>query len=524
MNKKIPTIFFAFLFSIILLSLASASLTVSSKPSSLEVYQESNVESSFTLYNDGTYNITDITINSGTLPSGINMTYNTSNIPLLMPGQSYKINFTVTANSNADPGIEKLTINANGSNSTSFTFDLEVKQNYCENGEEGSKLRVEINEPDNGDDFYAGDNITVEVNVENRDNDEIDFVIEAQLYDISTGKEIDAADLDATLDEDEDDYFELYLKVPSDMDKDDDYAIRVKVYEYRNEDEQCKEDSKDVDLKKRSHDLTIDKVILNSPEACNGPMDLTVKVSNTGSNDEDDTTVTISNDDLGINLEKTADVNEENTESFYFSTTLPVVAPGEYELLIEVNSEDASDYYRLKLDLQTNCKAQVKDVQIFVIPQTGYIDQEVIFKATITNNGDVATTYNIAAQNYQFWANLTSISPTQVTLNPGESQDITIILKPLASAASINTFQVKASYGTELKTQDATLTIQTPGNDGITGSAIGDFFRNLGKNIWILIINVVLLLIIIGLIILLAVRPKKKQVEQPKEARLRKRK
>ncbi len=522
MNKTFSTIFFAVLLSILVLATVRADLTMSLSDSTLTVFQDDNITVS--LYITSTENTT-VNLSIVGLPTGITTTL--PNQVILNASEQKTVEFTIKANNNADLGEYTSTINADnltGSESTSVTFDLTVKQNYCSEGLKGSKLRLTVDNPDNNDDFYVGENISIDVNVKNLYSHDIDFVIEAQLYDLTTGDEIDSADLDDSLNDGDNDDYSLYIKVPYDLDTGDDYVINVKTYEDGNEEEQCKQDSVPITLKKRSHSVIIDKVTFSNSLSCSMPLDLSVKVANAGKNDESNVEVRISSTSLNLSADLTKDIDKNDQETYTFSEVLPIVAPGKYTLKIEVIGEDSTDYQSIELNLQANCRTQKQDASLVILQQnTASINQDVIFKTTITNTGDKTTTYNINVLDYQSWATLSGISPTQVTLNAGESRDVIITLRPNQNASSSNYFKVQASFNNQLKTQEAVLTISSQ-NTPTTGSGTFENLRTAIKNnAWLFIINVILVVLIIGLIILVATKPRKPVVkkEEPKEARLK---
>lgn len=504
MNKKIPTIFFAFLFSIILIGFASASLTLGGNSGNLEVYQDDSVSGYFTV--TSTENITVTLTNN--LPTDLDIDFETGTTVTLTENVPKRIDFTITADKDANDGTKNVIItitNSSGpSPSINYLFSLDVNQ------------ALFTSDIDVDDDFDVGDTISIDVDMEA--NEDIEFTITAEI----DGENIDT-DIDESLDDGDSETYTLELEIPYKLDEGSyDLIVTIDAEEQDGNGEQTREETFSIDINKEKNKLTFDKIEIASVNpSCGGSLDIRVKVANSGTNDQDATVVSIYNSELGIDMEKTLDINDGETETFLFSTTIPSVSPGSYTIQITAESDDTSVSGSLKLDLKTNCKAPIHDAQIFVIPQTSKVGQETTFTATITNTGDSQETYNVALQNYQTWATLTSITPTQVTLQPGKSQDVTIILKPLSTAATQNTFQVKVSFNDQVKTQDAVLSISSSSGKPITGNTTG-FFQELGKNIWLTIIVIVLILIIICLIILLAL-PKKTSVE-PTEARLRRRK
>jgi len=518
MNKTFSTIFCAVLFSLLVIATAQASLTITGNPSSLSVYQDNSEDSYFIL--NSTIDTT-VTLSASGLPSDTTLSFSSTSVHL-NANESQRVNFTVNAGNDADLGKKTVTINATSlSGNASFAFILTVKRNFCEYGELGNDIKIDVDEPGTNDDFYAGDTISVELNVDT--NDEINFDISVELYDVTTGEVIEEASLEDIDLDDEDNDYALEIKVPYDVDTGDDYVIDVKTEgENSDDDEQCQQESIPVELKKRNHALVIDKVTYSSTLSCSMPLDLSIKVANAGKHDESDVEVSISSTALNISSTLTKDIDENDKETFIFTDVLPTVAPGKYTLEIEARGDDASDYQSIELNLQANCRVQKQDASMVILQQnTASVNQDVIFKTTITNTGDKATTYNINVLNYQSWATLSGVSPAQVTLNAGESKDVIITLRPTQNASSSNSFKVQASFGNQTKTQDAVLTISSQNqNPPITGGSIGTAIKN---NLWLFIINVILVIIIIGLIILIAAKPRKKAVvrEEPKEARLK---
>jgi uncharacterized membrane protein len=520
MNKILLTTFLA-IFFVLALTTVKADLQITGKTTSLEVFQNSNEQGYFNIKNNGTDNLTNIIFSNSALPSGATLSFSINNINLSV-NETKRVDFTVSAESDAETGTDTITISANSNSmSTSFTFDLTIEQSYCEEGPQGSDVEIrEVSEPDKNDDFYAGENISVSLTV--RTHDDIDIVIDAELFDTTTQETIDDAEVTDTLDDDTQDY-DLDLKVSSDVDTSDEYVVRIKAYEDGNEDEQCKEKIIPVTIKKRSHELVIEKISIENP-GCGDSLGLSVKVENAGKNDEDDTIVSVFNTALGLDLEQTKDINEGDSETFYFNDLLPIVSPGKYELEISASSDSADDYETITINLQDNCRVQKKDVSISVKPTSYYVNQENTATITLTNTGTSAETYNLDVSNLN-WASLIGIQTTPITLNQGESQDIYITFQPNANASSINTFRVTVSFEGQTKTQDVQVQLQT--SKPSTGSqSLSEQIKNaLQKDAWLFILNIILIIIIVVLIIIVATRRPRQSRQviatEPREARLK---
>ncbi len=519
MNKTLLTTF-AVLFSlVIVLSLASADLEILNNPSSLTVYQGSSSSSSFIIINTGTDPINNIIISATNLPTGVTPSFTPNSISSLAPGANVTISFTLTATSEADLGEETSTINIlyNISFTKSFNLNVNVKQRFCELGSKGNHVNLNLDNPDSGDDFYPGEEISVEFSVET--NDDIDFTVEAELYDLTTQEVIADDSLDDNLDDDKQDYT-LTIKVPADIDEGDDYIVRIKAYEDGEEDTQCDEKSVSVDIKRRSHELVIDKLIY-SGLACGQSYNIGVKIENTGKKDENDVTVKIYSASLNISDEQTKDIDKGKSSTYTFTGTMPIVSPGTYSLRVDVTSDsgdaDTSDLYTL--NLQTNCRTLKTDASISTVPSQSYFDQENTIILTLTNTGDVSTTYTLDASSIA-WASIISIQPNSINLGSGESGKVYITFMPNTNAATINFLPLTIKADGFSKSQTLQIQLQQKSTQGGTSNSFTETIKN---NSWLFIFNVILLIIIIVLIILVATRASRRphRAEEPKEARLK---
>lgn len=532
MKKNILTfVFLTAIFSVLVLTFAFADLTVTERSGDLTIFREENVSGYFILNNTGTADITNINFTTSALPSGVTIiNFDPATIPTLAPNTPTRVNFTLRASSGADLGEETVTITAsNITLSRSFSFDLNVKQNYCENGNRGDKLRIDVSEPDNGDDFYPGETITVSLNVENRDNDAVDFVIETELFDLTDGESIEDASLDDGLDEDEDNDYDLEIKAPYSIDPSHDYVINVKVYEDGSEEDECRQDSISIELKKRTHDIVVDKKSFSSILSCGAPLGLTLKVANAGKEDEEDVKVIVSNTALNLNSQLTKDIDEGDYENYYFNDILPIVAPGNYTLDIKIDYEYDTVYDTVSIQLGPGCVSQRKDVSLSILQQgTAAVGQDAIIKATVTNTGTARTRYTISVSDYTNWGSLVRIEPTSLDLDAGQSSDVFITFRPNENASSINSFKIKAAFDTSSKSQDASLTLASK-QTTIPSSFFEQLSFELKRNPGLFILNIVLVIIVIVLIVI-AARPRRHVVKEektetePKEARLRRRK
>jgi hypothetical protein len=505
---------------------AQASLSISGNPTSYSLEKGQSVSGFFVLTNnDNVNNVTGISITQSSLPYGATIIFTPQLISYLQNGSSTTINFVLSVNSSTAYGSKTITVYANGvSNgtnvSTSFNFDLDIARQYCENGDKGTRVKLIVDNPESGDDFYVGRNLTVDLNADNRYDDSLDIVVEVELFDQTTEETIDDNSIDDSLDEDEDKDYSLDLDIPSDLDTSDDYVINVKVYEDGEEGTQCRQKTIPIDVKRKTHDLVISRILLSNEDVgCGESLGLTVKIENAGSKDENDVEVTISSSALNFSATKTRDIDSEDTGSFVFSDTLPIVKPGVYAFYIDVSSNSVEETDAFSLNLQRNCVVQKPDAAITVSQQgTGEVGQNGLSKITVINTGTTSTTYNISISDYQSWAELVTLAPQTVTLSPGEKADIYLTLRPNSNAGSVNTFYVQVVFGENVKTGMGNMQVNKGAS---TGTFFSDLWDAIVKNLALAIINSILVIAVIVLLIVALTRRSRNTRNEPTEMRLK---
>jgi hypothetical protein len=278
------------------------------------------------------------------------------------PGETKTITITSSYASNIDldtyGGI--VTVKSGSTTLDTFKLDLKVHPEICEDGivKDGNKaakstsnLDMNIKEPDSGDDFKPGDEIKIEVKVGNEDDDNMDVVVEAILYNLDEDEEVatEESSSDEIKDGDEE-TFEFDLKVPKNYDGDDSdtYLMFIKVSEDGDEDQNCNFDSKNMDFKRNKDDVVVRSTSLSPNPAKPGDIiELVVDIENAGSRDQEDSYVKITNNELGINLKSTVfDLDKagdsDDDISRRFSLNIPVDAI-EKDYLIDIGVFDDRD-------------------------------------------------------------------------------------------------------------------------------------------------------------------------------------
>lgn len=216
--------------------------------------------------------------------------------------------------------------------------DLET----CVAGEQGN-LIVKIEKPDDKDGFGPGEEMKIEVNVKNNADEEKKIVVEAYLYNIDENEEIEDTESDyQEIKKGRSEDFELAMKVPDDFEEDDDYILFVKAYEKGDEETECSYNVIDIGLEREKHKLIISEAATESSENYRGGLiDLTVKINNIGSEEEEGVYINVKQESLGIDEKSDffdiEEYGEDDSHQERFSLKVPTSAqPGKYDFLVEV--------------------------------------------------------------------------------------------------------------------------------------------------------------------------------------------
>ena len=145
-------------------------------------------------------------------------------------------------------GVNKI-ISCSVLNNCNFVEDFKSNMTYinvteftiCEFGQASPDLirTLDIIEPDENEEFEAGDEIDIEAKASNNFGDDAEFSVRASLVDIEAWEEVEVSDEETKdIDNSEDETFELNLTIPDDL-EDGNYKLYVKAYKEDDEDELC---------------------------------------------------------------------------------------------------------------------------------------------------------------------------------------------------------------------------------------------------------------------------------------------
>jgi len=502
--------------------------------------QPINVQISIpTTITDGTHPLT-ISSPSQLVYSNLAPNQNTGDILLSYSGDTsaYKIG-TFTSN---------IVVNAQNASNTADSYNqtipLKFLNTFCKYGENGTDLSITSVKINNniGDDneWKPFDEIKITMKVENVGDEKVTGV-ESELGIIdSSGKNIinnmdnlnDKKISLSSITDGKEKTAEYTFTVPSDFDEDTYYVV-VKAYKSGKEAELCTSLS---DLESSYYETVtgtresdtekqvIVSKIVTSPEStaqCGDKVQVSADVSNIGDEDyEDQFKVTMINKELGINQEQIVreDLDQGDSYNVNFDFDVPAnVAEKVYILEFKTYydyDEDDNTYaevsdrkFTKSITISGNCKTQTSTSTKPVI--TAELDSEtpeaiagkqVIINSNIKNPGDTSTNYRISVYGNSAWSSLVSIEPESMTVAPGSSQNMRIVLNVDAEAQGEQELTIKATYGNnnELSSeQKVVLTVNQP------EVQFGSFMTHLKNNWFIYAIVIVNLVLIIAIIIVI---------------------
>jgi len=525
------------------------SLGVNAQPS-LEVTSSlspltSSQTSTFTITNNGNTAVSGINVNVDALTYGgktITVTASPSTISSLGPGSSQ----TVELSANIPTSEESLldgattTVRVTATGITEITRQLSVQSSYCEAGDIGDLEIDRIKFTNNGNpfaindfgdknDWFLTDEIEVEVRVKNNNADEKirDVTVAWGLYDISTGEfimddEENSFNLDASGKSNDDKTITFTFTLdPNDFDSDfseGDFEFFVKAYsDDLGEDNQCNSIvNSEVNIRKDNDFVVLNNIVLLSDSIpCNGLLEGEFDVWNIGDSDEDDVSVRIFNNELGIDDEIAIGSLDalEDKSSVRFSYPIPQNAAeksyvlnfevlDEYGDIFQNDDDDEAEFVSKSFQVSGSCQAQQGNVLINALldseTPSAVPGQQVIVEATLRNLGNTEATYTVSVEGNTGWSNLISVSPNVVTLAAGESKVVNIVLKINDDATGDNEFTINANNNGQITSQKVVLSISSSSGQPTN---LGPFAQNIKDNWFIYLIILVNLILIIAIIL-----------------------
>jgi hypothetical protein len=512
-------------------------ITITSAPA-LEITSKTDLtktqNGTINITNTGNAALSDIHLSAS---GDFNVSFSSNDISL-SAGASTTVNVNALDSlDDLDLGPHTVSILASDSSAhANDTFDYTLYGDFCSDGEiNASKVGItDINDNSDVSDEWSWkplDDIEIEVEIENNVGDDEDFVVELALYDTEDHEyvELDGDDTlqqDISIDEDDSDKVTFNFQLPAEVeDSNGRYVLYIKAYVDGDEDRYCNSEAAEdisssangIEINKKSNDVVLDDI--SAPELVTAGETVVVHATafNIGTKDEDKVAVGLSNSKLGLDLESAPsgiDAGESDDVEFTFVVpytaqngvyTLRLITYFDYKKSSDTYSKD-SDAFDVKMnvvggvDNKTTTTAQsagASDISAS-LESDAKAGESMDVSVTIKNLGKNKTTFVVGVSGYDSWAELSSISERVLTLNAGESKDITVSFNVNKDASGEKTFTVESRAGDKIDTKQVAV-------EFTSDSWFSKLKASLGKSSIIWIIGLVNLVLII-LIIYLAVR------------------
>ena len=515
------------------------SIKVNAKPS-LEVSTPTSLSTSqnstFTIKNTGNIVLTTVVAVDTLTYDSKTLTITPTGQGLLNPGATQTITLTANIPTNEESLLDgaTTTVRVSAAGVTEITKTLSIESSYCELGNVGNleidRLKfTDISGFGDKNDWYLTDEIEVEVRVRNNNADDKirDVNVAWGLYDKSTGNfviddEEKGFNLDQKGDSNDDKTITFtFVLDPADFDtefSESDFAFFIKAYsDDLGEDVQCTSTvERDITIRKDNDFVVLDNIaLLSDTVPCKGFLEGQFDIWNIGDSDEDDVSVRIVNTELGID-EKieigTLDVLDDK-KSVKFSLTIPQNAQeksytldlsvlDEYGDVFESDDNDLSEFTSKAFEVTGNCQATATTTGLVITaaldaqtPQA-IAGKQVVIKANLKNTGTSSATYVVSVEGNSAWSSLGAIDPQTVTLNSGESKDISVILNINSDVSGDKEFTISANNNGQVSQQRVVLSVVAQSQQ-----QLGPFAENLRENWFIYVIILVNLILIIAIIL-----------------------
>ena len=357
----------------------------------------------------------------------------------LAPGETMTITVTANVDNDVDPnGDYDGTITVSGTGSAEITgevqLNIDVNPSICEDGKQGSDWDITIDEPDSGDNFSPGETVTIDIDLENQGNDDMDAVIEIILYNEDEGKKEVTVKEDVSIDEDETDSFSIDLDLPTDLDAGDSFVIYVQVHEEGNEDDSCDYEQISIDIEREDEDARIidTSVSPSTGLTCGEDYRLSVEVENVGTDELKDLYIEIVDGDLEVqesssefDLEDYNDADNDYKASFDLTVPSDLDSGNYYiEAILYDEDGDQIDDELILVEVDACNLASASDdgdetLNVVVSDEYEVNGEELTISLVIENTGNSDKTITISVEDVS-WADLEG-SEYISNLNSGDS-------------------------------------------------------------------------------------------------------
>lgn len=375
----------------------------------------------------------------------IGLTFNFADTSSIIAGTTRGVTIEVDIENNMKLGLYSGTIDLKKGSTILDSFELEVRvqPQICEDGPQGNDLSIDIEDPNDGDEFEPGETVDIKVRVDNDGSSDIDVIVEAILYNVDQDEKIADVESDSIEVQDgKDEDFNLEIEIPADedLDEDDTYVLYVKAYEDGDEDKECVEDSIELKLERPKHQVIIKDVsFVPSAPTCGETLTVSVDIENTGTSKEDDVYVKLINAELNINEQsQTYDLDDysdsDNDALVKFTLNLPTSAQEKsytFKAYAYFDDGDENDLEEFTISL-TGCDAVAGEASL-TLPQSSIDNvnpgQSFQVAAKVKNLESTSKTFTVETTAIGGWAD-----SAQETISLDANEEKTIYLTMRASS------------------------------------------------------------------------------------------
>ena len=353
---------------------------------------------------------------------------------------------------------------------------------YCDIADGRNYILIKSADIDFDDETYKiGDTVKVTMSDVEAETDDLENVETTFcLYNVDQNTEVDCWDATDTFDINEGDTedFDVEFTIPNseDIGKKDNYRLVVYVTgDDESGDKQCVQASEDIDIERETHDVIIDSVSLSLGIVKQGEnVQVTVKLENIGTKDEEDVYVKLRDDLLKIDLESSKfDLDNykdsDNTNTVRFTITIPEDAKAQDYILEPVVYFDDGDKTNADKTATLKVESSViapKKAPFEITTADTKIDatkgKSTSIQLIITSNdaNDVDATVELTTIGN--WAD--AIAPQAVSLHNGENNIyLPLTLKDVTAGMHTATVIIKPVGQSNFDVKQSTLSFEVTG-------------------------------------------------------------
>jgi uncharacterized membrane protein len=375
-----------------------------------------------------------------------------------------------------------------------------------------------------GDDneWFPLDDVEVEIEIENNGNEDVDDVeVEWGIYNTQSNEWVmDLEDeKDFNLKDGKDEILTVSFNIEDDFDVDIDelddgdhyrfYVTARGTVDNQASDDTCVTDYETAEIIIESDFVVLDNIEYPETVMCGETVQVSADVWNIGDNDQDEVSVFVLGKDLDLRKDiMVGDIDAFDNDKIDFTFEVPSnIEAKTYTLIFEVYDEDG-DIYENDFDEDESefflpfrvedCKGVFDGDEVSVsasLQSGGKAGEDLVVRATITNNGDELETFTVNAAGFTQWASSYTSDRSTLVLDEGESADVLFTFDVNKDASGSQSFTIElVSSENQITTQPVSVAIEErSGLFGLTGEAISG-----NAYLWgIGLLNIILVVIII---------------------------